>query len=103
MPKVSDFIMYKQALYPIKSGNTTSVHESMSSYLRGNSAFSKSCTFKEIDSWSTGKCPEMISSRCKIKLMAGQFHMLIEIRSLVLSSWEGTDVYLDPIGIGGYS
>lgn len=45
----------------------------------------------------------MNPSRCKIKLMAGQFHMLIEIRFFVLSSWEGTDVYLDPIGIGGYS
>lgn len=37
--------------------------------------------FKEIDSWSSGQCPEVILSRCKIKLIASQFHMLIQIRS----------------------
>lgn len=43
--------------------------------------FWKLC-FKEIDSWSTGQCLEVILSRCKIKLIANQLHMLIQIRSL---------------------
>lgn len=38
--------------------------------------------FKEIDSRSIGQCLEVILSRCKIKLIANQLHMLTQIRVL---------------------
>lgn len=42
--------------------------------------------WKETDSWSTGQCLEVILNRCKIKLIASQFHALIQIRSRLLNS-----------------
>lgn len=48
MFKVSDFIIHKQALYPIKDGNMTFVHESMSRYLRGSPTLLKAVLLKKL-------------------------------------------------------
>lgn len=48
MSKVSDFVIHKQVLYPIKDRNMTLVHESVSRYLRGSPTLLKAVLLKKL-------------------------------------------------------